>query len=596
MTGDGFLEAALRYRSLGLHPIPCEPRGKRPLVEWKSYQNDPPHPDEVEAWWTRWPDANVGLVMGRGDFAVDLDGGPEAEALLERRRVRLPPGAPRSRTGKGAHVFLHSDYPVPDKVRLAWDGRSAQVDVRGVGYVIVPPSIHPTGATYTWEVPLTLPLPAAPPELLRLLAVKPELEPEGDRQEGGETDSPHWVAEALRGVSKGARDQTGTRLAGYFLGKNVPASIVEAVLLDTFARRCAPPFPAEELRKCVRSIAGRENGGGAAEPDTAGTSFSRPLSELLSVPDEPIPWLIEGLLVAVANGFIGGEPKSLKSWLALYLALCLSLGIAVFGRYLIPRPVRVLYIQEEDGERRVRRRVRKLLAGLGVEAPPDEYFRYAIKAGLLLDDKVWLARLRAELAEYRPDIVVGDVFELMHTRDGDRRAELKPLFYSLDRLREEFGCGFLLADHFKKAALGTSKRGGQRLSGTVGKHAWGECSLYLFPLPGRNRVRVETELKDAPSETFGLALEDTPEGGVLFRWEADAQDREAETKAKVLAAMEGLAPPGEWITAKRAAEAAGMSPNSAKKYLDLLTDEDRKAERQKLQAGKVKAWHWRLRA
>jgi len=338
--------------------------------------------------------------------------------------------------------------------------------------------------------------------------------------------------------------------------------------------------------------------GASAEIPREGPSerFTLPLSKLLSVPDEPVPYLVERLLVQAANGFIGGEPKSLKSWLALYIALCLSLGVAVFSRYPVPKRVRVLLISEEDGNRRVRRRIRKLLAGMGMNAPEDGFFRYAIKAGVLLDDPKWIARLRGEIAEYQPAIVIGDVFELMHGRDGDKRAEMKPVFRNLDRLREEFGCSFLLADHFKKAGIGVSRRGGQRLSGTVGKHAFGECSLYLFPAQGANRVRVETELKDGPSEVFGLALEDTEEGGVRFAWQAEAEDREAGMKAKALGAIEGLALDGSWVTAKTVADAMGVAPNTATKYLNLLVDEDRKLEREKLPTGKTKAWHWRLRA
>jgi len=173
---------------------------------------------------------------------------------------------------------------------------------------------------------------------------------------------------------------------------------------------------------------------------------------------------------------------------------------------------------------------------------------------------------------------------------------MKPVFRNLDRLREEFGCGFLLVDHFKKATIGVSRRGGQRLSGTVGKHAFGECSLYLFPAQGPNRVRVETELKDGPSEVFGLALEDTDDGGVVFTWQAEAEDFVATMKAKALAAVEGLAPDRSWVRAKQVAEVMGVSPNTAKKYLDLLVDEDGKLDRDRLQVGKTKAWHWRLKA
>ncbi len=325
-------------------------------------------------------------------------------------------------------------------------------------------------------------------------------------------------------------------------------------------------------------------------------SFTQPLSTLLSVPDEPIPYLIERLVVVAANGFIGGEPKSLKSWVALHIALCLSLGVRVFGRYPVPQAMRVLFISEEDGERRIKGRIWKLLMGLGVNPPGDDFFRYSIKAGIMLDEPEWIERLRAEMAEYKPGIVIGDVFELMHSKDGDKRSEMKPVFRNLDRLREEFSCGFLLADHFKKTSVGTSKRGGQRLSGPVGKHAFGECSLYLFPAQGANRVRVETELKDGPSEVFGLALEDTEDGGVVFTWQAEAADREGEMKAKALAAVEGLALDGSWVKTNPISEAMGVSTNTAKKHLDLLVDDNRKLERKQDREGKAKPFFWRLRA
>jgi hypothetical protein len=176
------------------------------------------------------------------------------------------------------------------------------------------------------------------------------------------------------------------------------------------------------------------------------------------------------------------------------------------------------------------------------------------------------------------------------------RAELKPVFYMLNRLQEEYGCGFLLVDHFKKQSLGSSKRGGQRLAGTIGKHAWGESSIYLFPAPGQNRVRVETELKDAPSEAFTLTLTDTPDDGVVFEWGAEADAKAAEMKAKVLDAVASVGSPREWVTSKAVGEAAGISSNTAAKWLGLLTDEDQKLERDRIQVGKVKPWHWRLRA
>lgn len=108
-----FLSAALAYLQMGYHPIPCAPKEKRPLVPWKDFQTTMPTSEQLTAWGQRWPDANVALVLGRGRFAVDLDGGPEAEALLAAEGIALPADAPRSRTGSGFHVFLSAPTPQP---------------------------------------------------------------------------------------------------------------------------------------------------------------------------------------------------------------------------------------------------------------------------------------------------------------------------------------------------------------------------------------------------------------------------------------------------------------------------------------------------
>src|SRR5262245_10918514 len=138
-----FLRAAQEYLRLGYHPIPCLPREKRPMVAWKDFQTTMPTSEQLTTWWTRTPEANVALVLGRGRFAVDLDGGADAEALLAAEGIALPPAAPRSRTGNGFHVFLRAATPQPDRVGLlTTDGHKPQIDIRGIGIVVAPPSIH----------------------------------------------------------------------------------------------------------------------------------------------------------------------------------------------------------------------------------------------------------------------------------------------------------------------------------------------------------------------------------------------------------------------------------------------------------------------
>jgi hypothetical protein len=234
-----FRDAALDYLGMGYHPIPVEPRGKRPLTSWAYYQDVAPTPEQIHEWWTRWPDANIALVLGRGTFAVDCDTAEAWDAVKQH----IPPDAPLSKTAKGYHALLAGT--VPDRV-----GAAPGVDIRGVGYIVASPSVHPTGHVYHWETPLCPAdeLPAASPALLALAQRKT-----APAQPAVDGD---WVTAALAGVAEGGRDAMCTRLAGYLIGRGLPQDAVEAILVG-WGERCSPAFPPADVAKCVESIARR---------------------------------------------------------------------------------------------------------------------------------------------------------------------------------------------------------------------------------------------------------------------------------------------------------------------------------------------------
>jgi KaiC/GvpD/RAD55 family RecA-like ATPase len=240
-------EAALRYLELGFHPVPVEPRGKQPLARWKDYQSRQPTRAEVNAWWTETPSANVALVLGRGVFAIDVDGIEGATSFLSSPDMQIPSGTPTSNTGKGRHYFLSAPGSVGDHIGLL-----PGIDVKGVGYVVVPPSIHQNGREYTWEMPLLEKPPMAPDSILALMQPAKDLKATTWVPAGVE-----WLLEALGPVGEGKRDVSCTRLAGYLLGKGIPPAATE-LILNAWAARCTPPFSPRDVRKCVESISHRE--------------------------------------------------------------------------------------------------------------------------------------------------------------------------------------------------------------------------------------------------------------------------------------------------------------------------------------------------
>lgn len=146
------LEHALAYAARGWKIIPCEPRGKRPLTP-HGKDDASSEPAVIRTWWQRWPDANIGCAMGSasGLFAVDTDprngGQPHFEALHDATGIW--PVTFTNMTGGGGthHLFaLPANISVPSR-KLA-DGLDLISDGK---YIILPPSIHPSGRAYQWN-------------------------------------------------------------------------------------------------------------------------------------------------------------------------------------------------------------------------------------------------------------------------------------------------------------------------------------------------------------------------------------------------------------------------------------------------------------
>lgn len=290
-----------------------------------------PTTEQLDSWWSQTPDANVALVLGRGKFAVDLDGGADAEQLLADAGIALPLDAPRSKTGGGYHVFLSSYNPVPDRIGLfSTDGHKPQVDIRGIGIVVVPPSIHPNGATYQWLTPLTSEPPRAPQNLLGSIAT---------HRTAQSTDAPiadsskpkFWVVDALRGVGEGKRDAICTQLAGFLLGKGLDEDTTIAILAASFGPSCTPPFPVRDIEKCVRSIRRRQITEGEDRHGVEPVHVSAVLEEFRQVLEQgapptlatPFPVLNNFLNGGFSPGeliFLGARPGIGKTALGLEMA------------------------------------------------------------------------------------------------------------------------------------------------------------------------------------------------------------------------------------------------------------------------------------
>jgi putative DNA primase/helicase len=190
-AGNPVLDAALAYAARGWRVFPCDPNpqkphAKRPLVGidrddagrpidgsgWPRKASS--DPEQIRAWWRRWPRALIGMAPGWADaFVVDLDPKGEAVETVEARLAAaigapLPTG-PRTRTQSGG---LHLWFRRPDRglVGNTTPGL-ANIDIRcDLGYVIVPPSVMGNGNAYAWiGTPYDGEAPEVPTALMALI-------------------------------------------------------------------------------------------------------------------------------------------------------------------------------------------------------------------------------------------------------------------------------------------------------------------------------------------------------------------------------------------------------------------------------------------
>src|ERR1700748_2159599 len=98
------LDWSLYYLSQGLPVFPVQ--GKTPLIKWGPYQERLPSEEEIKEWWTKWPNADIGMVTGpiSGRLVLDIDG-KEGQEAINKFSV---PITPTVQTKRGNQLHLNS--------------------------------------------------------------------------------------------------------------------------------------------------------------------------------------------------------------------------------------------------------------------------------------------------------------------------------------------------------------------------------------------------------------------------------------------------------------------------------------------------------
>lgn len=238
------LAAALKYAERGIPVFSCK-KDKTPLTA-HGFKDATTDPDQIRKWWSHFPDASIGGVMGAvsGLDVLDVDpakGGLESLRALETEHGILPKGTPRTKTGGGGmHIFFRH---APQRIGPI-SGLRPGLDVRADdSYVILPPSGHASGRRYEWTHPLELDkVPEWPGWLLGIIAdYRANRSPVEARVDG-------------RPLEAGERNSELVRIAGKLRRAEASKNAILTQLREVNAARCRPPLEDRELEAVARSV------------------------------------------------------------------------------------------------------------------------------------------------------------------------------------------------------------------------------------------------------------------------------------------------------------------------------------------------------
>ena len=221
----------------------CGSKGKHPLNNgW--YEQASYEANQIRKWWTKRPNANIGIPTGEksGWLVLDVDAGGDKTILeLEAAHGKLPDTVTAVTGSGGRHyVFIHPQgRNIPNKIKFVpgLDTRSSG------GFIVVAPSAHLSGNRYEWlggNSPFDK-MPAEAPEWLIKLMEAPT--PRAEVKNANTTV-----------IEEGCRNSTLTSLAGTMRARGMTEESIYTALLAENTARCNPPLDETEVKTIAHSV------------------------------------------------------------------------------------------------------------------------------------------------------------------------------------------------------------------------------------------------------------------------------------------------------------------------------------------------------
>ena len=226
--------------------LPFNEYGER---SWAEYQEHQPNEATLNSWFINTPSTSLAVVTGEISKLIVIDLDSVEMYRLARVAVPLLNSTATVSTGRGYHCYLNvadRNYPT---LKFTRDGITNHIKGDG-GYVVAPPSVHPSGRLYEWANSRPVATIASVNVLIQLLNQV------GFEFKGGKQEKPaDWYEELFENTySTGERMTAAQSLTG-LLRRYVPdkPGLVYHLVSLWNEGNCQPPLDERDIKNIVKS-------------------------------------------------------------------------------------------------------------------------------------------------------------------------------------------------------------------------------------------------------------------------------------------------------------------------------------------------------
>jgi hypothetical protein len=488
-----FLKAALFY-SQRLHwpVLPIKPRQKKPPLTPNGSLDATTDETQIRAWWKKWPNANVALRTGVKFWALDVDpqhGGEESFRRLVYKYGALADTLTQTTGGGGSQrLYEQPAEAITGRAPLYedWPG----IDARGQNnYILVAPSIHPSGKEYVWDTakPSILNEPICPANAWLIQWVRQAHS--GTNGAGGKRD--FEAIKEPKKFPKGRQQQILVSIAGKLRDMGFEPEEYEPLMQAVNKRRCTEPGPEKNIHQyaysvkyppkhSVEELAKEEPQNGRKAEKKLVLPEALSVDQILDLEVAPPETLIENLLPRRGLAMITGAQRSGKTVFAAQAAIALATNRALFDYYQLRAHGPAIFMEKDDPGGNASFKEMYMRAKVPRGTPIHHYPHDRIPIPLGHGFLEWLDII---VPKYGAVLVVLDSYTALRPArksGGDLVLDERREIGELDELAKRLGCLILLIHHESittrsNSSLDWDARG----AGTYGMTMATECQIAI---------------------------------------------------------------------------------------------------------------------